>query len=165
MTKETIRADLTAEATDYILDRYSDRPMEEPTENRYQQLLQEFEIKKRQFLNNAEARLVKINLRWVWNDITPGLCPPDNIRVHMDESATGWKQQVLDKAEQEGMKVNMLVSCRDLTEVKKLYPYPEPNDVCYLTEVGNHGDIYVAYVEQGRWEQTLLANLIGNIDD
>jgi len=166
MKPERIRADLTAEATDYILERYTDRPMEEPSENRYKQLLEEFEIKKRMFLNNAESRSVKINLRWVWDNITPGLCPPDDIRVQMDDSATGWKQKVLDAVENEDNEANLLQSCRDLDEVNKLYPFPEPNDVCYLVDVGNHGEIYVAYVFQGRWEQALLSDLIkGNDND
>lgn len=164
--KERIRADLTAEATDYILDRYTNQPMEEPSETRFQNLLQEFEIKKRQFLNSAEVRSVKINLRWVWENITHGLCPPSNVRVQMEDSATGWKQKVLDEVERDGKEPNMIGSYRNLDEVKKLYPFPEPTDVCFLSEVGIHGDIYVAYVDNGKWEQALLTDLMeGNEND
>lgn len=156
MTDKTIRADLTAEATDYILDRYTDRPMEEPTENRFRQLLQEFEVKKRRFLNDAEVRATKINLRWVWADITPGLCPPDNVRVQMDESSTGWKQRVENNAKEDGMM--FLGSYPDLDTVKRAHPSPRPNSVCFLSEVEiDSGKIYIAIVENGKWVQVLFS--------
>ncbi len=94
MTGEKIKADITAEATDYILDQYGDVAMKEPTEHRFQELLLKFETGKRMFLNNDEVLAVKRNLRWVWKGIAPNwLCPPDNIRVNMDNSTTGWKDK------------------------------------------------------------------------
>ncbi len=94
MTDSSIRADLTAEATEYILDRYGDRSMMEPTETRFQKLLLDFETSKRLFLNNDEVYVVKYNLRWVWDGIeSDWLCPPADIRVEIDDSASGWKKK------------------------------------------------------------------------
>lgn len=156
MTNNTIRADLTAEATDYILDRYTNRPMEEPSEVRFQNLLQAFEIERRLFLNTDEVRSVKVNLRWVWENITPGLCPPNDIRVQMDDSTSGWKQRVENSAKEDG--TMFLGSYPDLDVVKREHPVPRSNSVCFLSgvEVGS-GKIYIAIVENGKWVQVLFS--------
>jgi len=157
-----IDADLTAEATDYILERYTNRPMEEPTEQHFQAMLLEFETKKRKFLDADEVRVVKVNLRWVWNNITPGMCPPDDIRVEMDDSATGWKKQEEEVksqvGEQDGGDAYFIGTHRTLEDVKERHPFPEDNYVCYLSDVpGNNGEIYIAIVENGQWVQVLFS--------
>ncbi len=156
MTDTTIRSDLTAEATDYILNRYTNQPMEEPSENRFEHLLQEFEIKKRVFLNTDEVRSVKINLHWVWDNITPGLCPPENVRVQMDDSTSGWKQRVENEAKEDG--AMFLGPYTDLDAVKREHPLPKDNSICYLSGVEvDSGNIYIAIVENGKWIQVLFS--------
>jgi len=99
MTENTVRASITAEATDYILDHFGNISMKEPSEHRFQKLLLEFETSKRMFLNNNEVLAVKCNLRWVWDDIVPiWLCPPTDIRVEMDNYSSGWKNKETEES-------------------------------------------------------------------